>query len=136
MSKVFLGGTVTGCNPNYGWRGKLIPMLNINYFNPVIKNWNKQAREEEFKQKNEICDYELFVITPEIRGYMSLVEAGVASVKKKEKCIFCILDNTFENNKKFSKFQLNSLNHVGEIIENNGGKFFKSLEEVANYLNN
>jgi len=34
MKKIFLGGT---CN-NSTWREQLIPMLQINYFNPVVDN--------------------------------------------------------------------------------------------------
>ena len=135
MSKVFLGGTVTGINPNYGWRGQLIKQLKMSYFNPVVKNWNKKAKEEEFRQKNEICDFELFVITPEMRGYMSIAEAAVSSVKKKHKCIFCILNETFENDKKFTSFQLKSLNNVAEVITNNGGVCFTKLKDVIEYLN-
>ena len=37
--KVFLGGT---CN-NSKWRDKLIPMLNIDYFNPVVDDWTEEC---------------------------------------------------------------------------------------------
>lgn len=133
--KVFLGGTVTGCNPLYGWRGKLIPLLKINYFNPVVRGWNKQAIEEEYRQKNEVCAYQLYVITPEIRGYLSIAEIGTASALYKEKAIFCVIDDTFENDKKFTKLQLRSLDNVGELVVRNGGKYFKNLQDVADYLN-
>lgn len=135
MKKVFLGGTVTGIDPLYGWRGKLIPMLKIECFNPVVRSWNKQAMEEEYNQKHNICNYGLFVITPEIRGYFSIAEAVDFSNKKPEGTIFCVIDETFENSRKFSPGQLKSLNNVGELIKRNGGQFFKSLEEVAQYLN-
>lgn len=36
--KVFLGGT---CNEST-WREKLIPMLKIDYFNPVVKDWKSE----------------------------------------------------------------------------------------------
>lgn len=135
IKKVFLGGTVTGVDPLYGWRGKIIPMLKIDYFNPVMKSWNKAAIEEEYNQKNNICDYGLFVITPEIRGYFSIAEAVDFSNKRPAGTIFCVLDETFENAKKFSPVQAKSLNNVGNLIKRNGGQFFNSLEQVANYLN-
>jgi hypothetical protein len=36
--KCFLGGT---CN-NSQWREALIPMLKIDYFNPVVKDWTPE----------------------------------------------------------------------------------------------
>lgn len=135
MSKVFLGGTVTGCNPLYGWRGKLIPLLNIDYFNPVVKNWNKEAINEEYRQKYKVCDYNLFVITPELRGYLSIAEAADMVNKNPEGTVFCVLNTTFENDRKFTAQQLKSLDNVGDLIKRNGGKYFKSLKDVAEYLN-
>jgi len=37
MKRVFLGGT---CN-NSKWRDVLIPRLKIDYFNPVVDDWNE-----------------------------------------------------------------------------------------------
>ena len=55
--KVFLGGTVNGSK----WRDDIIPLLKIDYFNPVVDEWNDEARlnEEEAKRTS---DYFLFVI--------------------------------------------------------------------------
>ena len=36
--KVFLGGT---CNEST-WRNRIIPMLAIDYFNPVVDDWNEE----------------------------------------------------------------------------------------------
>jgi hypothetical protein len=132
--KAFLGGTVVGINPLYGWRGILIPMLNIDYFNPVMKEYGKAEIEEEYKQK-EICDYNVFVITPDIRGYFSLVEAVDISNKKPKSVVFCVLDETFENKKKFTKAQLQSLDRVSDLIKRNGGNVFYNLIDVAAFLN-
>jgi hypothetical protein len=41
--KVFLGGT---CNEST-WREKLIPMLKIDYFNPVVKDWKLEIKEKD-----------------------------------------------------------------------------------------
>lgn len=135
MKKVFLGGTVVGIDQLYGWRGKLIPMLKIPYFNPVVKKYGKIEREEEYNQKEKICDFNLFVITPDIRGYFSIAEVTDLSNKKPKGTILCVLDETFENDRKFNKAQLASLDRVGEMIVKNGAKYFKSLKEVADYLN-
>lgn len=135
MKKIFLGGSVIGTNPLYGWRGKLIPMLQIDYYNPIVKIWDKKAIEEEYRQKNDICDLGLFVITPDIEGYFSIAEAVDFSNKKPGGAIFCVINETFEDNKKFDLNQIKSLNNVGKLVEKNGGKYFKSLEEIVQYIN-
>ena len=61
--KVFLGGTCNGSK----WRDQLIPLLKIDYFNPVVKDWNEEAQAEEERQKAE-SDFCLYVITPKMTG--------------------------------------------------------------------
>ncbi len=134
VNKAFLGGTVSGSDPLYGWRGKLIPMLKIDYFNPVVQSYGKAELEEEYRQKN-ICDYNVFVITPDLRGYFSIAEAVDLSNKKPKGLVFCVLNETFENDKKFKKAQLQSLNRVSDLIKRNGGNVFSTLKEVAAFLN-
>lgn len=134
--KVFLGGT---CNESK-WRDKLIPMLKINYFNPVVDDWNEECYQEELKQR-EICDYCLYVITPRMTGVYSIAEVVDDSNKRPEKTIFCLLDKDYDGIDDsmhlvfFTKGQFLSLDRVGKMVERNGGKYFKSLEEVADYLN-
>lgn len=48
--KVFLGGT---CNES-DWRDSFIKKLKIDYFNPVVKDWNDEAYKEELKQKKNM----------------------------------------------------------------------------------
>jgi hypothetical protein len=36
--------------------------IKIEYFNPVVSDWDDNAQKEEIKQQN--CDYVLYVITP------------------------------------------------------------------------
>lgn len=142
MKKVFLGGT---CNKSK-WREKLIPMLNIDYFNPVVDNWTEECYEEELRQR-EICDYCLYVITPRMKGVYSIAEAIDDSNKRPEKTIFCLLcedtdiemDGMFISEFNISRFceeQIKSLDKVGKMVERNGGKYFISLNEIAYYLNN
>ena len=45
MKKVFLGGT---CNEST-WRDKLIKMLEIDYFNPVVDDWTEECYQEELR---------------------------------------------------------------------------------------
>jgi len=124
----------------------LIPMLNIDYFNPVVENWTEKCMIEERRQR-EICDYCLYVITPSMIGVYSIAEVIDDSNKRPEKTIFCVLGEeipTFKNHSisypsaktSFSIGEIKSLNQVGLMVERNGGMYFKSLDEVAEYLNN
>ena len=87
MKKVFLGGT---CNEST-WRDKLIKMLEIDYFNPVVDDWTEECYQEELRQR-EICDYCLYVITPRMTGVYSIAEVVDDSNKRPEKTIFCLLE--------------------------------------------
>ena len=129
MKKVFLGGT---CNEST-WRDELIKLLKIDYFNPVVKDWTEECMKEEIKQR-QICDYCLYVITPKMTGVYSIAEVIDDSNKKPDKTIFCFLKT--DGKLVFDLGQIKSLNQVGSMVVRNGGKFFKSLEEVANFLNN
>lgn len=124
--KVFLGGT---CNGSM-WRDKLIPMLKIDYFDPVVPDWTPECMAEEIRQR-EICDYCLYVITTYISGVYSIAEVVDDSNKRPEKTIFCIS----EHNGDFAEGQRRSLEQVGKMVGRNGGKYFNSLEAVAKYLN-
>ena len=82
MKTIFLGGT---CN-NSTWREKLIPLLDIDYFNPVVDDWTPDCMAEEIKQR-EKCDFVLYVITPEMTGVYSIAEVTDDSNKRPEKTI-------------------------------------------------
>lgn len=124
MAKVFLGGTCSGHN----WRGDLIPLLKVDYFNPVVKNWNEECYQEELRQR-EICDYLLYVITKGMKGVYSIAEVIDDSNKKPKKTIFCVLEDGF------SKGELKSLKAVGRMVERNGGVYLGDLDVVADYIN-
>ena len=53
--KVFLGGT---CNKSK-WRDELIDLLKIDYFNPVVDDWNEEAQKEEKKHCVALCQAQL-----------------------------------------------------------------------------
>jgi hypothetical protein len=137
--KVFLGGT---CN-NSIWREELIPMLQCDYFNPVVKDWTEACQEEERFQR-KTCDYVLYVITPLMLGVYSIAEVIDDSNKIPEKTIFCVLnkDNLIDDGiraypgiKEFTKEQIKSLEQVGRMVVQNGGISFTNLKGVADYLN-
>ena len=139
MKKVFLGGTCA----NSRWRDKLIPLLKINYFNPVVSNWNEEARKQEIYER-ENDDYVLYVLTRTYSTY-SIAEVVDDSNKRPKKTICCIFNeeipiyspNGYNIGQKeaLTKQDLKHLDQVGELVKRNGGQYFKSLEEVAEYLN-
>lgn len=123
--KVFLGGTCGTSN----WREEFIPMLTIDYFNPLVENWTEKNKIIENTQKN-ICDYNLFVLTSETTGLFSIAEALDQSNKNPFKTIFCLIEDGFD------KAQLDSFHAICQLITHNGALVFYSLKEVADFLNN
>jgi hypothetical protein len=128
MKKVFLGGTTN----NSDWRDKLVKDLKIDSFNPVVKDWNEEAQKREIQERKN-CDFVLYVITPKMEGVYSIAEVIDDSNKRPEKTIFTYL--TEDDGKEFTKHQIKSLDMVGKMVKENGGKWFKSLNEIADYLN-
>lgn len=129
MKKVFLGGTCA----NSKWRNRLIPLLKINYFNPVVKNWTPECQAEEIRQR-ETSNFVLYTLTRVYSSY-SIAEVVDDSNKRPDKTIVCIINEELNGKLALSKQDLKHLDAVGRLVERNGGKYFKSLEEVANYLN-
>lgn len=129
--KVFLGGTCAGST----WRDELIPMLNIEYFNPVVDVWKPEDQIIERKERQD-CEFSLYVITPNMKGYLSLAEVADDSNKKLYgRTILCVLKEY--DNKSFTDFQFKSLyNDIGDLIKINNGVVFDNLKDVADYLNN
>jgi len=128
MKKVFLGGT---CNGSL-WRDMIIPGLKIHYYNPVGDEWTPAMMQEELKQREE-CDFCLFALTPKMEGFYSIAEVVDDSHKRPAKTLFCYL--TEDEGNKFSDVQIRSLEQVGEMIKRNGAKYFKSMDEVIDFLN-
>lgn len=126
--RVFLGGT---CN-NSNWRDTLIKKLNIDYFNPVVKDWTPECMKKEIEER-ATCDFCLYTITPLMTGVYSIAEVVDDSNKRPQKTILCILSE--DGNKKFDEFQLRSLNQVANMVKTNGGQVFFNLNDVSSYLN-
>ena len=121
--KVFLGGTCSG----YKWRDKLIPMLECEYYNPIVKNWSDVDRLREVKEREE-ADYVLYVITSGIKGVYSIAEVVDDSNKRPKKTIFCILDKGMDVKMK------HSLDAVKNLVATNGATVCANLSTVATYL--
>lgn len=134
---LFLGGT---CN-NSTWRDELIPLLNIEYFNPVVKDWMPECQNEEIRQR-ATCDYVLYVITPLMTGTYSIAEVVDDSNKRPEKTIFCALRHDVETLikfmptlKTFDNGQWRSLQMAAKMVKENGGYVASNLQDVADYVN-
>lgn len=126
--KVFLGGTVGKSK----WRNYLIPRLEVDYFNPVVENWDETAQEKEIKER-QTCDYVLYVLTPKMEGYYAIAEVTDDSYKRPDKTLFCFL--TQDENDRFTKEQVHDFEKVRKKIIENGGNVFESLDAVIHFLN-
>lgn len=126
--KVFLGGT---CNSST-WRGIIKPKLRVAYFGPVVDEWTEKCVAEELRQR-DVCDYCLYLITPDISGVYSIAEVIDDSNKRPEKTIFCFTAEC--SSQLFTYTQERSLQQVGKMVTDNGGVFLISLADVIQYLN-
>lgn len=123
--KVFLGGTCSG----YKWRNDLIPMLNCQYYNPIVKNWSEADRLREVHER-ETSDYVLYVVTSGMKGVYSIAEIIDDSNKRPEKTIVCVLYDGVEHK------MAHSLKAVVNLAKSNGATICNTLNDVANFLNN
>lgn len=126
--KVFLGGTCNGST----WRDTLIPMLSIDYFNPVVDDWTPECQDEELKQREE-CDFVLYTITPKMMGVYSIAEVVDDSNKRPERTILILLRES--DNLSFDDSEWKSLLAVAKMVIKNGGVVFFDLKSGATYLN-
>ena len=127
--KVFLGGTCSGST----WRDEFTNLLTVEYFNPVVEDWDEEAQLNELKER-ETCDFVLYCITPKMEGVYSIAEAVDDSNKRPTRTIFIRVkqDGSFE----FSNSQWKSLSAVSQMIKNNGGNVFSDLKSAAIFINN
>ena len=126
--KVFLGGT---CNKST-WRDEIIPLLNVDYFNPVVDDWTDAAAKEEIKQRKH-CAICLYVITPKMTGVYSIAEVVADSFLRPATTIFVRLRE--DGSKRFTDGQWKSLNAVAKMVHQNGVHCFVDLETAALKIN-
>lgn len=126
--EIFLGGT---CNDST-WREDLKPLLRIDYFDPVVADWNEEAQKREI-EKRETCDFVLYVITPRMTGVYAIAEVVDDSNKRPKKTVFCFL--LADGHLRLDNTQLKSLEAVGGMILRNGATWLLELEDVADYVN-
>ena len=107
-------------------------MLKIDYFNPVVDDWNAEAQRRELRERI-LCNFVFYYITPRMTGVYSIAEAVDDSNKRPSKTIFGYTDSDDEYT--FDKGQLRSLEAVAKMIECNGAKVICDLAECAKFLN-
>lgn len=126
--KVFLGGTCNGS----AWRENLIPLLEIDYFNPVVSVWDDKAAQREIAER-ESCDFCLYVLTPLMEGFFAVAEVVEDSNKRPEKTVLLVLPS--DEGRVFSSHQLKSLDKVKAMVAANGATVLPTLQDVAAWLN-
>lgn len=127
--KVFLGGT---CGDSK-WRDDLVEGLKMDYFNPVVADWNEEAKQNEIREREQ-DDFVLYVITPKIVGVYSIAEVSVDSVVRPEKTIFCVLDKDGEST--YTKQMKYSLEATKKLVEQySHHPVFDNLDSLRDYLN-
>ena len=126
--KVFLGGT---CNES-NWRNRIITMLEVGFFNPVVDDWTPDCMAEELRQREE-CDVCLYVITPRMTGVYSIAEVIDDSNKRPARTVFVRLRD--DGDEKFTDGQWKSLGAVAQMVERNGGAAFDDLKSAALWIN-
>lgn len=128
---VFLGGTANGSS----WRDKLIPLLQVPYFNPIVENWtiDDRAREDQAKQAAELL---LYVFTPRQQGFYAIVEAVVDALRSNKKVVITFLDDG--EGLKWDSHQVDSLAAIENLLQQPGNgeaSFMHSLEGAASFIN-
>lgn len=111
MSTVFLGGTCDGST----WRDELIPLLTVDYFNPVARDWDQDGQAIEGKAKSLDCDIHLYVITSDKIDTLSIAEVIESVMTHGKAVIFHIIP------KGLNEGQLKPLYSVVNMVKKHGG---------------
>ena len=119
---VFLGGTCNGST----WRSRIIPLLNCDYFDPVVSEWNEAARARELDARAH-ADIVLYALTPLMEGCYSVAEAVDDSNKRPASTVMVLLAAP-DGGKEFT------LRQTGELVKRNGAAYFESLEEAVDFI--
>ena len=137
--KIFLGGTCAETT----WREDLIKELentDIEYFNPVVKDWTPECQAIEEDEKNNKCDVHLYVITKEMKGTYSIAEIinsawqAVLYGTKVNHVVFAVL-----NEGTWEKHEIKSFNAIMDMIKhiaphNSMSMYVKDMKDLSLYL--
>lgn len=129
-AKVFLGGT---CNES-NWRLELTSCLyhlKIDYFDPVVDDWNEEALKKEEIEKLK-CDYFVYTLTPKMSGVYTIAELVNSAHLKPSRTIFLIIEK--DEDLLFTEGQKRSIDAVRKLVEELGVKIVPNVFECAKYL--
>ncbi|MBX2843759.1 MAG: hypothetical protein KTR26_18455 [Flammeovirgaceae bacterium] len=125
---VYLGGI----SSENDWREFVIPQLQINHVDPFQLNAVEGIQEKLFKLKDD-CNFIFYLFRPGMNEFLCVPELIDDSNKFSEKTVYVA---NFENKDKiFTNHQKKSLEAIGKMVERNGGRWFKTLEEAIVFLN-
>jgi len=110
-NRVFLGGTCAQTT----WREELIPLLDIQYFNPVVEDWTEECQKIEEDEKEKHCNIHLYYLTNAMQGVFSIAEAVDSVHDKRKKTVVVVNPCGFESH------ELKSLKAFLKLIEKRGG---------------
>lgn len=122
-NKVFLGGTCNGST----WRDELIPMLKIDYFNPVVPDWTPECQQKEIAEK-QICKIHLYVITPQQKGLFTPAEIIDSSHNKQVLTVVGMIGD-------FEEAMKRSVKAVCDMAKKNGAIICDSVIGIGYILN-
>lgn len=136
MTKVALLGT---CNDTT-WRDKLIPLLTVEFFDPVIKDrkWSEEDRQNEILQTQN-CELVVFAFTPRMTGLFSIAEAIDCSNKRPRSTVIFLQESDISDEGKrivFTPSVQASMDAIINLAKANGAKICYDLESVAQFVNN
>ena len=129
MGKVFLGGS---CGDTT-WRTDLIPHLEqneIEYFNPVVEDWNDEAFKKEQEEKAYAATL-LFVLSPRTANVYSIAEM-VNLIRDERRVIVVFVENDGDKSiDPFSKVAFSNIQKDMEKFKNAIFASFKSFNDDA-----
>jgi hypothetical protein len=127
-NRIFLGGT---CN-NSTWRDELMPLVQVDMFNPVVADWTPECQANEMDEKENKCNIHFYCITKEMTGVFSIAEVMDSVHNKKVRTIMHVIPDGFEAK------QLKSLQAVADLVNLRGGIAYidSELNRSARILNN
>ena len=128
MGPVFLGGTCNGSK----WREKIIPMLSVKAFNPVVESWGLETQQIEQQAKADAIA-SLFVVTPKQTGLYAVAELTKAAITEPERTVVAFLDE--DEGDTWSDYQKASNQAIADLVRDAGATVVDNLEDAAARVN-
>lgn len=97
--------------------------------------------EEKFREQSkhkDYADYCIYAITPRWTSVSLLAEVIDESNKRPDKTILCVLQEDISgvpiSKRRFEPIQMPELLEASEYVQGNGGKVFRSIDDIVSYL--